>query len=283
VRARRLAFAAGLLVAAAAALAFLVLPLVAVFARVPLRHLLDQLESPVARDALRLTAETNLASLAILLVVGTPAAYLVASHRFWGRSIVVTLIELPLVLPPAVAGIGLLAAYNSRIGLVPGPLEFLGLSLDFTTAAVVVAVLFVSSPFYLRQAIAAFETVDRDYLDASRTLGSGPARTFARVALPLAAGGLGAGAALALARGIGEFGATIMFAGNYPGRTQTLPLAIYQQFEGPGFNTALALGALLIVVSAAILLVVKLLGSWTRSVSTSPFRSVTSASTSTSS
>src|SRR5206468_3476599 len=127
-------------------------PLVAIFARVPLRHLLDQLQSPVARDALRLSLETNVISLAILLAVGTPCAYLLASRSFRGRSAVLTLIELPLVLPPAVAGIGLLAAFNGRIGLVPEPLAFLGVSLDFSTAAVVVAVLFVSSPFYLRQA-----------------------------------------------------------------------------------------------------------------------------------
>jgi molybdate transport system permease protein len=274
VSARRLAFNGLLLLCTFLSLAFLVLPLLAIFARVPLRHLLDQLASPVARDAMRLSLETNVISLAILLLVGTPAAYLIGRHRFRGRTVVLTAIELPLVLPPSVAGIGLLAAFNGRIGLVPDPLGWLGISFDFSTSAVTLAVLFVSSPFYLRQAIAAFETIDLDTIEAARTLGAGPGRTFLRVALPLAAGGLGAGAALAFARGIGEFGATIMFAGNFQGRTQTLPLAIYQVFESD-FDTALALGALLVVFSAAILLTVKLLSAWTRSISTSTSRSAT--------
>jgi molybdate transport system permease protein len=222
----------------------------------------------------RLTLETNVISLGILLLVGTPAAYFLGRHRFPGRSVVLTAIELPLVLPPSVAGIGLLAAFNGRIGLIPNPLAWAGFSLDFSTSAVTLAVLFVSSPFYLRAAVSAFETVDPDVIDASRTLGAGPGRTFLRVALPLAGGGLGAGAALAFARGIGEFGATIMFAGNFQGTTQTLPLAIYQVFESD-FDTALALSALLVVFSAALLLTVKLLSAWTRSISTSTSRSAT--------
>ena len=274
VSARRLAFQGLLLLATFLSLAFLVLPLLAIFLRVPLRHLLDQLSSPVARDAVRLTLETNVISLGILLLVGTPAAYFLGRHRFPGRSVVLTAIELPLVLPPSVAGIGLLAAFNGRIGLIPNPLAWAGFSLDFSTSAVTLAVLFVSSPFYLRAAVSAFETVDPDVIDASRTLGrQGPGRTFLRVALPLAGGGLGAGAALAFARGIGEFGATIMFAGNF-GTTQTLPLAIYQVFESD-FDTALALSALLVVFSAALLLTVKLLSAWTRSISTSTSRSAT--------
>src|SRR5262249_40992161 len=159
-----------------------------------------------------------------------PAAYLIASHRsFPGRKAVLTLVELPLVLPPAVAGIGLLAAFG-RFGLLGSSLRFFGIELPFTQTAVVLAIVFVASPFYVRGAIAAFESVDRTLLDASRTLGASQARTFRRIALPLAAGGLGAGAALAFARGIGEFGATIMFAGSLQGLTQTLPLAIYAEF-----------------------------------------------------
>jgi molybdate transport system permease protein len=180
---------------------------------------------------------------------------------------VVTLVELPLVLPPAVAGIGLLAAFG-RLGLLGSTFDFLGISVSFTQTAVVLAVTYVSSPFYVRQAIAAFEGLDRTLLDASRTLGAGPARTFARIALPLAARGLAAGAALSFARGIGEFGATIMFAGSLQGVTQTLSLAIYAQFD-LDFDVALALGALLVLVSAAILLTVKLVFAWTRSTSTS--------------
>ena len=130
------------------------------------------------------------------------------------------------------------------------------------------AVTYVASPFYLRQAIASFESLDQTLLDASRTLGAGPARTFFRIALPLASKGLAAGAALSFARGIGEFGATIMFAGSLQGVTQTVSLAIYAQFD-LNFDVALALGALLVLVSAAILLLVKLIPAWTRSTSTS--------------
>jgi molybdate transport system permease protein len=266
---RARAFRLLLLAALSLSLAFLLLPVLALFLRIPPGALAAQLGSPAARDALRVSAETNLIAGAIVLLVGTPAAYLVATRRFRGRSLVVTLIELPLVLPPAVAGIGLLAAFG-RLGLLGTQLEALGITIAFTRAAVVLAVLLVASPFYLRQAIAAFEAVDETLLDASRTLGAGPARTFVRVALPLAAGGLSAGAALAFARGVGEFGATIMFAGSLQGVTQTLPLAIYEQLDVQ-FDVALAMGALLVVVSAATLLAAKLLPQWTRSRSTSQF------------
>ena len=194
-----------------------------------------------------------------------PAAYLLATRRFRGRALAVTLVELPLVLPPAVAGIGLLAAFGT-LGLLGGTIDALGVELAFTQTAVVLAVAFVASPFYIRSAIAAFEAVDESLLDASRTLGAGPAKTFARVALPLAAGGLGAGLALAFARGIGEFGATIMFAGSLQGVTQTLSLAIYEQFD-VSFDVALGISALLVLVSGALLLAVKVVPAWTRSVS----------------
>ncbi|MFL5949823.1 MAG: molybdate ABC transporter permease subunit, partial [Gaiellaceae bacterium] len=169
---------------------------------------------------------------------------------------------LPLVLPPAVAGLGLLAAFG-RAGL-------LGTSIPFTQTAVVLAVAFVASPLYIRQAIAAFEAVDPDVVAASRTLGAGPTKTFFRVVLPLARAGLASGAALALARGLGEFGATIMFAGSLQGVTQTLPLAIYDQFS-LDFDTALAMGALLVVVSAALLVFLKLVLAWQPSRRTSSF------------
>ncbi len=266
--ARRL-FTAALLVAAAVAFTFLLLPLVAVFLRVPPGELVAQLGSDVAVDALVVTLQANAIAQAAVLAVGTPAAYLIASRRFPGRALAVTLVELPLVLPPAVAGIALLAAFG-RLGLLGGTFEALGITVSFTQAAVAIAVAYVASPFYLRQAIASFEGLDHVLLDASRTLGAGPARTFFRVALPLAARGLAAGAALALARGLGEFGATIMFAGSLQGVTQTLSLAIYAQFD-LNFDVALALGALLVVVSAAILLASKLVSAWTRSTSTSAF------------
>jgi molybdate transport system permease protein len=222
----------------------------------------------VVLDALTVTAKTNGIAFALTLLVGTPAAYIVATRRFPGRPLVVTLCELPLVLPPAVAGIGLLAAFG-RLGLLGGTFDALGIGIGFTQTAVVLAVLFVAGPFYLRQAIAAFEAVDPAMLAAARTLGAGPGRTFLRVALPLAGAGLGAGAALSLARGIGEFGATIMFAGSLQGVTQTLSLAIYAQFD-VDFTGALAMGALLVVVSAAVLLAIKVVP-WRRSSSSSPF------------
>ena len=263
-----------LYVAAGIALAFLALPLLALFVRVPPGALASALASDAARDALVVSLKTSAVAHAILLLVGTPAAYLLATRRFRGRSIVVTLVELPLVLPPAVAGIGLLSVFGRR-GLLGGSLSAVGLTVPFTQAAVVLAVLFVSAPFYLRWGIAAFAAVDPHLIEASRTLGAGPARTFRRVALPLAAGGLGAASALAFARGLGEFGATIMFAGSLQGETQTLPLAIYAQLVRD-FDTALAIGALLVLISLGILLAVKLLPSW--SVSRSALPSAPSAS-----
>jgi molybdate transport system permease protein len=213
----------------------------------------------VVTDALVVTAKTTVVAQLLVLLLGTPTAYMLARTRFAGRSLLVTLVELPLVLPPAVAGLGLLVTFG-RTGL-------LHTSIPFTQAAVVLAVAFVSSPLYVRAAIAAFEAVDADVVAAARTLGAGPARTFFRVVLPLARGGLGAGAALAFARGIGEFGATIMFAGSLQGRTQTLALAVYSEFD-QDFTVALAVSALLVLVSAALLVTIK----WLPSLSTSRFR-----------
>jgi molybdate transport system permease protein len=264
---RRRLFTAALVAAALIALVFLLVPLIAIFVRVPPGELFAQLGSEVALDAIFVTLKANAIAQALILLVGTPAAYLVARPGFRGRALAVTLVELPLVLPPAVAGIALLAAFG-RLGLLGGTFEALGVEISFTQTAVVLAVAYVSSPFYLRQAIVSFETLDHALLDASRTLGAGPARTFFRVALPLASKGLAAGAALSFARGIGEFGATIMFAGSLQGVTQTLSLAIYAQFD-LDFEIALALGALLVIVSAVILLAAKLLPAWTRSTSTS--------------
>jgi molybdate transport system permease protein len=254
--------------ATAIALAFLLLPIAAIFLRVPPGELVGALERGVTRDALLVSIETSAMAHAAVLVVGTPAAYLLARRRFRGRGAVLTLIELPLVVPPAVAGIALLAAFG-RTGLLGGELDALGVQIPFTQAAVVLAVAFVESPFYFRGAIAAFEAVDSTLVDAARTLGARPARVFARVALPLAAGGLGAASALALARGLGEFGATIIFAGSLQGVTQTLPLAIYAQLD-QDFDTALAISALFIVVGALMLITLKVYG-WLRF--TSIFRS----------
>jgi molybdate transport system permease protein len=257
---RRAGFEALLALCAAAVLVFLALPLVALFTQVPLGRVPELLGDPAVRDALSVTARTTAIANALILVVGTPAAYLLATRRFRGRSLVVTLVELPLVLPPAVAGIALLAAFG-RGGLLGGALERWGVVLPFTQWAVVMAVTLVASPFYLRQAIAAFAAVDRQLVDAARTLGAGPARTFARVSLPLAASGLAAGWVLAFARGVGEFGATIVFAGSVRGQTQTLTLTIYDELQA-NFDVALALGILLVALSAAVLLASKGLASW---------------------
>jgi len=253
VRRGSLAVGAAAAVAAAVALGFLVLPVVAIFLRVPPGELVDQLSKEVVTDALVVTAKTTVIAQAFVLLFGTPLAYLLASRRFRGRSFVITLVELPLVLPPAVAGLGLLALFG-RAGL-------LGTSIPFTQTAVVLAVAFVSSPLFILPAVSAFEAVDPDVIAASRTLGAGPTKTFFRVVLPLARGGLAAGEALAFARGLGEFGATIMFAGSLQGVTQTLSLAIYEEFS-VDFDTALAMGALLVVVSVVLLVFLKLVLSW---------------------
>jgi molybdate transport system permease protein len=269
-------FTVVLVLATLIALAFLLVPVVAIFLESPLDELVAQLDEPVVVDALTVTLKTNAIAFGLTLLVGTPAAYLLATRRFPGRNLVLTAVELPLVLPPAVAGIGLLAAFG-RFGLLGESFSALGIEIGFTQTAVVLAILFVAGPFYLRQAIASFESVDADLVLAARTLGAGPGRAFWRVALPLASGGLGAGAALSLARGIGEFGATIMFAGSLQGVTQTVTLAIYQELE-VNFETALAIGALLVIVSAVVLLAMKLILSWRSSDSTSMFRFATSSS-----
>jgi molybdate transport system permease protein len=253
-------FRAALVLATGAALLFLLLPIAAVFLQVPPSDLVSALGTPAARDALRVTAETITVSMLAIILFGTPAAYWIAGRRGAFRDALVTLVELPLVLPPAVAGIGLLVAFG-RAGLLGGTMDALGVDIAFTKVAVVLAVTFVASPFYLRTAIASFESVDPTLAAAARTLGARRGRVFFRVMLPLARSGLGAGAALAFARGLGEFGATIMFAGSLQGVTQTLSLAIYEQFD-IDFDVALAISALLIVLSALVLLSVKLTTRW---------------------
>jgi molybdate transport system permease protein len=250
-------FPIALILALAATLAFLALPVIAIFTDVSPSRLIDSLDDPVAVDALKLSLETTAIALAVILVVGTPAAWALATRRFRGRQALTTVIELPLVLPPAVAGIGLLAALGPS-GILGDALDTLGIQLVFQTVGVVVALVFVASPFYIRQAQAAFDTLDPTLLEASRTLGASEARTFARVACPVAFPSLLTGAALAWGRALGEFGATLVFAGSFQAVTQTAPLAIYAQF-GTDFPAALALAAVLVAVSVAILGGVKVL------------------------
>lgn len=254
----------GFLVAVAAVtLAFLALPIVGIFVHTSPGNLIHQLSNPVVKDAFGVTMKTSLLAQALILLFGTPTAYLLATRRFPGHSLAMTLVELPLVLPPAVAGLGLLAALG-RQGLLGSSLDAFGVSIPFTQSAVTIAVAYVASPLYIRQAVASFEATDPQLPAASRTLGAGPIRTFFRVVLPLARGGLIAGLALSFARGLGEFGATIMFAGSLQAVTQTLPLAIYSEFD-VSFDAALAMSGVLILISAVLLLTLRIALSWQRS------------------
>jgi molybdate transport system permease protein len=250
-------FALLLWLALVLALAFLTLPVLAIFLNTAPGRLLDGLSDPQALEALRLSLETSAIAVGAIVLVGTPAAFLLARRAFPGRAAISTLVELPLVLPPVVAGIGLLEALGPH-GILGGILGDLHVQLVLQTAGVVVALTFVASPFYLRLAQAAFAAVEQSHLDASRTLGRSQAATFLRVAVPLAGTSLVTGVVLAWARALGEFGATLMFAGSFQGVTQTAPLAIYDRFA-VALPSVLALSAILVIVSASLLLAVKLL------------------------
>ena len=253
--------------AATIALAFLALPLVAIFVRVAPGRLIHQLSNPVVTDALVVSLKTTADRAgadpdlrhAARLPAGEPALPRTLGARDPDRT----------AARAAPRGGGARPAGGVRPGR-PARLDAdgAGLSIPFTQTAVTLAVAFVASPLYIRTAIAAFEAVDPDVVAASRTLGAGSTRTFFRVVLPLARSGLAAGEALAFARGLGEFGATIMFAGSLQGVTQTLPLAIYSAFD-VNFDVALAMGALLVVISAALLLALRLILSWQPSRQTS--------------
>ena len=260
-RLQRGAAAAVTAAAAAVLIIFIGLPLLSIFLRVPLPTLIHQLHSQVVRDALAVSLKTSLVSLAFIVVVGTPVAHLIATKRFPGRNVLATFLELPLVLPPVVAGIALFAAFG-RLGLLGQQLYALHIHIPFTWIAVVMAQSFVAMPFYVRQATAGFASVDKQFVGASRTLGAGPARSFFRIEAPLASKSLSAGATLAWARALGEFGATALFAGSLPGITQTLPLAIYAEFSALNFKGTLAMSALLVAISFAILLVVRIAFNW---------------------
>jgi molybdate transport system permease protein len=252
----------GATIIVAVVLTFLVLPIIALITYQPIGDLLRGLGSSATIDAIRVSVTVNAIAFAITMLVGTPFSYIVARHRFRGRTAVITLVELPLVMPPAVAGLGLLAAFG-RLGLLGSTLRGAGIDVAFTQAAVVIAILFVAGPFYLRGAIAAFEALDDGVLDVAGTLGAGPVRRMWAVAIPMARVGLGAAAGVCFARGVGEFGATILFAGSFQGVTQTLPLAVYALFDA-NLDQAVAIGVLLVMVSAAILFASKLiLRSWT--------------------
>lgn len=213
---------------------------------------LASLTSSFTLQALRISAITSAASLAIIVALGTPFAYTLARSDSRVLRIVDSLVELPIVLPPVVAGVAMLMAFG-RSGLLGPALESFGVTLPFTTIAVMFAQIFVSGPFYIRAAKLGFLGVDREYESISQTLGMSPLKTFWRVTLPLAWPGLLGGAALAWARAMSEFGATIMFAGNFTGRTQTIPLAIVSAMESD-LDAALVLSALSVAGSVLILL-----------------------------
>lgn len=234
-------------------LAFLFMPLISVFiSRSPL-ELISNLNTNLAYQALLLSLETTLVSLAIIVVFGTPLAYWVAKYSFRGKRFLEVALQMPIVVPPAVAGVGLILVFGNR-GLLG---EVLG-GVAFTTVAVVMAQVFISAAFYVFAARQAFEAVDDELLAVSHTLGESPWRTFWRITVPLALPGLLSGAALSLARALGEFGATIVFAGNLPGSTQTLPLAIYTALQS-NFDVAIAISALLLSVAFVLLLLVGLI------------------------
>ena len=254
-RSNRSRFPQGLALAvlAAGALALVVLPIAGILQRTPWSSLFHDLGSHDALTALRLSVETSLGALAISLVCGVPLAWLLARRPFPGRPIVRALVTLPMVLPPVVGGIALLYAFGRR-GFAGNILyDLTGWRLVFNTTGAIVAEAFVAMPFLIVTAEAAFRSMDRGPEEAAATLGASPAYRFRRVTLPAVAPALAAGAALTWARAFGEFGATITFAGNFPGTTQTTPLLVYLDIESGQQNTAIALSIVLLVVSLAVL------------------------------
>ncbi len=237
---------------------FITIPLGTLYGHLTPARFAAAIGSPDALAALRISLITTACSLGLTLLLGTPLAYALARGRFAGRDLVDAIVDLPIVVPPAVAGLSLLFAFG-KYGLASPLLGALHVRLAFTTAAVVLAQLFVGAPFYVRAARAGFASVDRAYEEASATLGMGPLRTFARITVRLAMPALAGGAVLAWARSLGEFGATIMFAGNLPGVTQTLPLAVYLGLENGDVDLSAALAVVLVTIALAIVVLARLL------------------------
>lgn len=234
---------------------FLALPLLALLSRATPAEVLSHVVGGPAAQAISLSASTTLITAVLTLIAGTPLAFLVARRRFRGRVVLDVLIDVPMVLPPAVAGIALLLAFG-RAGVAGPALSHAGIDIAFTRVAVVMAQLFVASPFYVRTAISAFAQVDRDVEAAAAVDGASPLQVFRHITIPLTAPVLFGGLVMTWARALGEFGATIIFAGNFPGITQTMPLAIYMGFQ-LNLSIAVALSVVLLVLSFAVLLVVK--------------------------
>ena len=212
----------------------------------------------VVVDALALSLLTTSISLVLSVVIGLPLALVLARRRFRGSTLLEAVIDLPIVLPPAVAGLALLLLLG-RNGLLGEPLQALGITIPFTTLAVVLAQTFVSAPFFIRAARAGFASVDHDLEDAARVDGANERRLFAAVTVPLASTALAAGLVMSWARSLGEFGATIMFAGNIQGRTQTLPLVVYGEFQGGNLDASIAAASILVLAAFGVLVAVRVL------------------------
>jgi molybdate transport system permease protein len=236
-------------------LAFLVIPIVALLLRLEWSELWSTLQGSVVVQALGLSMVTTLLATGLSLALGAPLAYVLARREFRGRTLIDTLIDLPMVLPPSVAGIALLMAFGRR-GLVGAPLAEWGITLSFTQLAVVLAQCFVAAPYFVKAATAGFAGVDRDLEQAAALDGASAAQVMRFVTVPLAWPALFSGTVMTWARALGEFGATIIFAGNLPGRTQTMPLAIYLGFERD-LNLAVTLSAVLLAISFGVLALVK--------------------------
>ncbi|HEY8812671.1 MAG TPA: ABC transporter permease [Candidatus Dormibacteraeota bacterium] len=242
--------AAALLLAAVAVLFFL-LPLAGLVARAPWNDAVGQLSAPESRLAFQLSLLTSFSATALAVVFGVPLAWLIARVRFRGRNVLRALVTLPMVLPPVVGGVALLLAFGRR-GLLGPLLAAAGIHLPFTTAGAVLAETFVAMPFLVITVEAGLRSMDLRYEEAARTLGAGRWYLFRRVTLPLVLPSLLAGSVLCWARALGEFGATITFAGNFPGTTQTLPLAVYLELETRP-DAAIMLSLVLLLVSLAVL------------------------------
>jgi len=252
------ALASGMAVAALALLAgFISLPFISLLLWTVSENSWRAMASPVAIDALLLSIKTTSVSMAIILTVGTPAAYVLARADFPGKKIVETLVDIPAVLPPSAAGIALLLTFG-RFGLVGQHLEVFGVTVTFTTAAVVIAEVFVAGHFYVRQAAVGFSGVRRDVEEAALVDGASRFSAFTKVTVPLAFPTLVAGAMMAWARALGEFGATIVFAGSFRGVTQTVPLAIFAEFQG-NIDAAVALSVLVLGFAFVVILAVRYL------------------------
>lgn len=212
--------------------------------------------SPVVLDALWLSLITTAVSLVITVTFGLPLALVLARRRFRGKGWIEAIVDLPIVLPPSVAGLALLLVFGRR-GLLAAPFDVLGFSIPFTTIAVVLAQTFVSAPFFIRSARTGIAAVDRDLEDAARVDGASEWQLFRLVTVPLASAALAAGLVMTWARSLGEFGATIMFAGNVEGRTQTLPLVVYGEFQGGDLEASIAAAAILVIAAFGVLLAVR--------------------------